>query len=217
MLSVVANAATALKIFWLWRHLFASQAEQMKQEHYLVSLVCRFDYILNELIHETPIPNEYQVLSSFQVQQLASQVQHGIIPSLQELTDAFPDGTESPEAKHLLIRYIYFLNRAGEMGKLRSEQLNLTLQLQSRESLLSHLKGVYAKYQPESHEAKEFRNCALYLQNAIYEMEQALIPLLEQDPSQGEIIYLKSNRYQLWGYKAWQWLNRFLGITPVLN
>ena len=215
MLSVMANAATAIKNSWLWRKLFSSPTTQGGHQ-YLIPVVCRLDYILSELIQETPVPNDYQLLSAFQVQQLASQLHHGIIPSLKELVEAFPDGTESPEAKHLLLRYMYFLNQAGEYGKMRSEQLSLVLQLQSRESLLHHLKNVHSKYSPGSSEAREFRSCTLYLQNAIEEMEKALLPLLENDSSKGEAIYIRSTgRWHSWTSKAWQWLNRHLGIEAA--
>lgn len=212
MLSVMANAATVIKNSWLWRKLFSSSTTQSGTP-YLIPVVYRLDYILSELIQETPVPNDYQLLSAFQVQQLASQLQHGIIPPLQELIDAFPDGTEAPDTKHLLLRYMYFLNKAGDLGKMRSEQLNLILQLQSRESLLHHLQNVHAKYSPGSPEAKEFKSCVIYLQSAILEMKKALLPLLENDPSHGEIIYLSSTgRLHSWASKAWHWLNRNLGI-----
>ncbi|MCE3234781.1 MAG: hypothetical protein K0Q50_961, partial [Vampirovibrio sp.] len=72
---------------------------------------------------------------------------------------------------------------------------------------------VHAKYQPNSPEAKEFRSCIGYVRTSIHEMEQALQPLLEQDPSGGNAIRLHQ-RYG-WAVKLWRWLNRSLGIEPA--
>lgn len=213
MFSNLTNAATAIRDFWLWRPLFTQKETHTIRKGHLMPLVFRFQDLLSELIHDLPMPSEAQLLNSLQIQQLAGQLQKGVIPSLYELAEAFPNGTETAEAKHLLIRYIYFLSQAGDAGRLRCEQLQLFVQLQSRKNMKSHLEAVHAKYQPNSPEAKEFRSCIGYVRTSIHEMEQALQPLLEQDPSGGNAIRLHQ-RYG-WAVKLWRWLNRSLGIEPA--
>lgn len=217
MFSNFADAAMAFRQFWLWRPLFAQDAENepVLRKGHIKPLVFRFNDVLTELIENSAAPSEFQLLNALQIQQLAGQLQKGIIPSLQHLAEAFPNGTDTPEAKHLLIRYVYFLSQAGEEGRLRCEQLHLVLQLQSRRNMQSHLESVYSKYQPGTHEAKEFRNCISYLRSSIREMEQALQPLLDQDPSRGNTIRL--NRRGNWPLKLWQWLNHHLGIEPAYS
>lgn len=215
MFSSFTNAATAIREFWLWRPLFTQQETQPVRKGHLMPIVFRFHDLLSELIQDSPVPNEYQLLNALQIQQLACQLQKGIIPALQELMEAFPNGTDTAEAKHLLIRYIYFLSQAGDAGRLRSEQLQLLVQLQSRKNMKHHLEAVCTKYKPASPEAKEFRSCISYIQTSIQEMELVLEPLLEQDPSRGGTIRLH-HRYG-WAIKLWHWLNRSLGIEPAYS
>jgi hypothetical protein len=205
MFSDMSNAATALRNFWLWKRFFAKDSAPVSGGHMIIPLISRYDLLLNDLIHQSPIVmSEFQLMYVQHIQALAKQLQRGIIPSLQELADAFPNGTDTPEAKYLLLRYTFFLNQAGKLGRLRGEQLNLLIQLRSRESLLRHMTHTCSKYTPNSTEAREFRSCASYLKSTLQEIEQLLAPLLEEDPSHGETISLKwADRY-LWLTKAWR-------------
>jgi hypothetical protein len=203
MFSDMSNAATALRNFWLWKCLFSRHEAPVCGGGMIVPLISRYDLLLNDLINQNPVMSEFHLAYVQHVQRLARQLQKGIIPSLQELADAFPEGADTMEAKHLLLRYTYFLNHAGKLGRMRGEQLNLLIQLRSRESLLRHMAHICTKYSADSIEGREFRSCVSYLKNTLREIEQVLIPLLEEDPSHGETIDLKwADRYQ-WFSKFW--------------
>jgi hypothetical protein len=217
MIKTMAEAATALQNFWLWKDWFSSKNQPIPEERAIIPLISRYDLLLNELILENPMLTEFQLLYVQHVQQLAKQLQQGMIPSLMELANAFPEGTDSPEAKHLLLRYTYFLNQTGKLGRLRGEQLTLLIRLRSRENLLRHMEYIGAKYQADSKEAQELKRCTSHLQEAAKEIEQLLRPLLDSDPSHGGTIHLHwQGRYD-WLNRAWHWCKRgfSLSLAPV--
>lgn len=163
---------------------------------------------LSRFIEENPLLlfGEPEVVQS--VQLVACQIQRGVIPALVELAQAFPPDPENPQARQMLHRFTYFLNQAGELGEMRGEQLRLALGLRSRKNMLRHLDALSQRFETYSGRSWELSQRKHYLIRIISETENALIPLLAEDPCRGESIYLNAHKqaYPRWMQKALRWL-----------
>lgn len=205
---IVEASSKAVQRFPLWRQWFPGQPPAVGQD-FMVPLVCYYDDILSTLIHEFPTAEDFQAYGVAQVQYLAAQLKEGVIPSIEDLLDTFPQAASS-ESRHLLVRYAYFLNRAGEQGRLRSDQLNLALQLRIREKMCEQIEQLCVRYDPSAPEVREYATCVAHLRSIMDEIEQTLLPLLEKDPSHGGTLRIQAD-------PLWPWLRPFSGVLGLLR
>lgn len=192
MISDFSNAATLLQDLWQWQRLLvALETKSLPQSTLLSKYVNLTDTVSPRAGQQSAIISRLQFLSGGATQQLAQVLQKGRLPSLRALIYSFPSNATIHEIKHMLVRYSFFLNQSGEVGKLRAEQLNTLIQYQSKKDMLEHLERVRDKFESESREARDLQTCIGYLESTIEEMNRVIHDLLEKDPSHGQSIQLK--------------------------
>lgn len=145
------------------------------------------------------------------VQAVASQIRAGVIPALLDLAEALPVDAASPQAKQILERFHYFLNQAGTLGDIRGQQLRLAMGLRNRKYMLRQLQGINQRDESQAIKKSQSSLHIRALLALIDETEQALIPLLREDPSRGKCIWL-NHRQEAYP----DWLQQvFRGVQAV--
>jgi len=185
--------------------------EENWQRHFLQTVARQDHESLNRFMEENPLLVAGEPRETEPVQLVACQIQRGVIPGLIDLAREFPADAESPQARQLLHRFTYFLNQAGELGEMRSEQLRLALGLRKRKILLRHLEILGEHPEAHTHKRQDLRQHQHYLARLIKETENALIPLLAGDPCRGDSIHLNARKqaYPCWMQKTLRWLEAF--------
>lgn len=209
----------ALIIQRLFSQLFEQSGEQEGNclNHFLRTVTRRDQERLNRFIEENPLLLFGEPDVTQPVQLVACRIQRGVIPALLELAQAFPADPENPQARQMLHRFTYFLNQAGELGEMRGEQLRLALGLRSRKNMLRHLDALSQRFETYSGRSCELSQRKLYLNRLIKETENALIPLLAEDPCRGDSIYLNTRKqaYPRWLQKTLRWLENVRQSHPA--
>lgn len=225
IMQLPAFAPKILVVFYtmgdLWRR-FTEQAHPVEEAAYLCTVSRRDQEQLNRIFEENPLLLICRPEEREPVQTVAFEIQRGVIPSLIDLAKAFPPDPESPQSRQLLHRFTYFLSQAGELGSIRGEQLRLALGLRSRKNMLRHLEKSSQPGRSHPHGSPELDSHIHYLSRIIEETENALIPLLSEDPCIGDSIYLNTRQqpYPRWIQNLLRWVDsirQFQYQAPIEN
>jgi hypothetical protein len=193
MFGPIINADSASpEPFWLWPWFGESnEIDALPVEFTAGCWQTEHDFLLRQWIYENPLFMELEPEDGQRLQMLANDLHRGHLPALPELAEAFPENAESPINRHRLIRYIYFLNQVGPLGRLRGEQLTLMLRIQNHELLLKTLSIRHQESQKDSPDHQQLHLRLTVLRDALNEMIVQFERLLEQDPSSGSAISIK--------------------------
>lgn len=195
-----------------WRQLFTFQLPSQSAQSFTQTITHQDPENLLRFIEDNPLLFAEEPDEAEAVQTVATQIHRGVIPALTDLAQVFPADPESPQAKQLLNRFTYFLSQAGELGRMRGEQLRLALGLRSRKYMLRHLESMTQRYESPSNQSREIMEHHYYLCRLVQETEKALIPLLADDPCIGKSIHLNARKqaYPNWLQKILRWKENFM-------
>ncbi len=195
------NVSLVCQAFWRY------SIQPHAQEDFLKMLASRHGEELQLFMQDNPLLFIGEPQETKYVQQVACQIHKGVIPGLLELAEVFPANPEDTQSRQLLNRFSYFLNQAGELGEMRSEQLRLAMGLRSRKNKLCQLQSLIQRCESHTNKSRELNQHIYYVNQLIQETENMLIPLLAEDPSRGESILLNAQNqaYPVWLQKLFRW------------
>ncbi len=207
--------SSLLIVSQLCRQIFTLPDRRNPLTNFLQTIAHRDEANLLRFIEANPVLLIGESDETEVVQTVACQIHRGVIPALTDLAQVFPADPETPQARHLLNRFTYFLNQAGTLGEMRGEQLRLALGLRSRKYMLRHLENLTQRYETHTSNNRQISEHHHYLCQLIKETERALIPLLADDPSVGKSIHLNAQKqaYPNWLQKVLRWQEKLKQLS----